>query len=324
MAVSADPKRWPKWTFLTVPVHFPIIVGGKSSGTIQAPKGTQVAVTKISAEAVEVAYADCRASVPADRTTLGAQILHAGPAAEPPAATPTPDDVPAKPSAPEDPAAKPDSDKTLLNPQENYLKRTGAALNSSTELFKVLAPHTKPNPSLEISAHPEIYGGVTLMMPLRDAFKKLGLDKDLVPSKSPISHPGIPFYFRPFANRESNGLLPGFLPESGDYFNLLYIITDASDRVVGLEFVCETPRSKRVPNSDFLTYNHVLNRAKIVTAHKVRYEVEKLGDNLLVVETSLIDAHGKCREIVRWYLPARIGDFINHVIRTRLSRSSGP
>gem|GEM_PF-3104634 len=325
-AVSRDRDRWPKQTRLTAAVSFPIVVGGKSSGSMQAPMGTEVAVTKITADLVEIAYADCRTSVPADRTTLGKQILEAGPlpAAEPATATPTPDA--AKPAPEEKPAPepKPTADDNLLDPQKNYLKHAGAAFNSSTELYKVLAPHTRADPSLEVSAHPEIYGGVTLMMPLREALKKLGLDKEIVPSKSPISHPGIPFYFRPFANKETNDLLPGLVPGSDDYFNLLYLITDASDRVVGIEFVCETPHGTRVPNSDFLTYNYVLNRAKIVKTYKVRHEVEHLGDDLLVVETSLIDAHGKCREIVRWYLPTRIGNFINHVIRTRLSRSSGP
>lgn len=229
---------------------------------------------------------------------------------------------------------------STLAPQQNWWKRTGQEMVSCEELYKGLQPSTTSNSSLEISENPEIYKGVRLMMPLIEAVNILHLGTDLndknesanqegkkmtitpisclIPAKSPISHAGVPFFFRPFDLKK----LPRMKrPTDGpDDFNLLYIITDAADRVVGIMFLCETPHSMETPNTDFLTFNFILNRKKITRDLKVRFELNSLNQStLLVVDTWLIDdKKGKCLEIVRWYLPARIGNFIRHVLEIKL------
>lgn len=210
----------------------------------------------------------------------------------------------------------------VMDPQKNWHMNPGAELTNSQELLKVLEPYTKPDSSLEVIEAPAIYGNVTLMMPLSEALVELGLAKELVPSKSPISHPGIPFFFRPFPNKYLLGAGPKHLPDSENYFNLIYIITDAADRVVGIEFVCEAPSNMKPPNTAFLTYNFVLNRRKAVTSLRVRCEVKPLRDDVLMIETWLIDMkYETCLEICRWYLPARVGNFLHHVVDKRLRLS---
>jgi hypothetical protein len=150
---------------------------------------------------------------------------------------------------------------------------------------------------------------------LEQVGKELGLSKELVPSKIPMAHPGIPLFFRSFPCKYS------LIGDPEDYFNLLYIITDGDDRVVGIQFVCENPRSSKMtlPKVEFLTYNYVLNRRKAATTLKVGCVVTKSSDDVLLIESWLFDVRrDKCLEIVRLYLPKRIADFLRHVTEVRL------
>ena len=229
-----------------------------------------------------------------------------------------------------------------LVPQSGYLSTMGADRVASLELYDAIKPElvpksrfkasseVPPNGSLEISEFPEILNGVTLMMPLKEALKKLELTKQLLPPKSTVSYPGIPFYFRPFQNkRDSDGkaIVPPAAPGSGHYgddpsiwFNLIFIVTDNADRVVGIEFVCETPKSQHPPDKNLLSYNYVLNRRKVASSLGVRREVNKSNTETLLIETWLSDYRaGKGLEIVKWYVPTRITNFMRYVIKTRLN-----
>lgn len=125
------------------------------------------------------------------------------------------------------------------------------------ELFDLLKGYTEPDDSLNITEFPEIKRGVTLMMPLKEALEKLHI-KQLLPSRQAVAFPGIPFFYRVFTNPDKDG------------FNLVYVITDAADRVVGLQYVCETPRQgiygrhfgSEIPNLFF--YNYINNRKRAV------------------------------------------------------------
>jgi hypothetical protein len=229
---------------------------------------------------------------------------------------------------------------TKLVPQENWHKRVGQEMKMCEELYKGLSPSTVSDSSLEVASYPEIYKGVTLMMPLLEALRVLNLGADLsrsqsiiphttsktlvtpvsclIPAKSPISHAGIPFFFRSF---DLNKLPKSERPVEGvDTFNLLYVITDAADRVVGILLLCEAPHASVGPNTNFTSYNFVLNRHKTVDFLKVRFELDAHnGSSLLVVNTWLIDLkRHKCLEIVKWYLPTKIGNFIKHVLEIKL------
>jgi len=224
----------------------------------------------------------------------------------------------AKTNHPEFKLSEDDAGSLELAPQINWRKKIGQEMDSCGELYRGLKPSTESDSSVKVTKFPEIYKGVQFMMPLSEALKILGLDKGLIPSKSPISHAGVPFFFRPFDLKK----LPRYdLPvEAEDVFNLIYVITDAADRVVGILLLCETPHTSAIPNTDFFTYNFVLNRARNVNYLKVRFELHVLnGSSLLVVNTWLIDVkRGKCLEISKWYFPDKVGNFVKHVLEIKL------
>jgi len=308
--ISASPEKWPSQTRLKAPVDFPISVGGKRSGSTRVPPGTSVRILKITEEGAEIAFAEYTAKVPCDQTTLEEQMKNGESRSEPQ----TVNKPPAPVTAPKTVATLPKNDGTSLIPQQNWCRSPGDERVNLIELLKVLDHDSRADKSLEISEHPEILRGVTLMMPIREAMAKLGVGKELIPTRSPVSHPGIPLYFRTFPCKYS------LVGEPDDYFNLLTIITDADDRVVGLQFVCENPSSKMYyPQDGFVTYNFINNRRKSSTTLKVGCEVTPASDEVLMIESWLYDERrDKCLEIVRWYLPKRIANFLRHVIEARL------
>ena len=308
--IAANPERWPSQTLLKAPVDFPISVGGKRSGSTRVPPGTSVKVVKITGEGAEIAFAEYTAKVPCDQTTLEEQMKSGESRTQPQTA----EKPPAPMAAPKAAATPPKNDGTSLIPQPNWCKSPGDERVNLIELLKILDHDSQADKSLEISEHPEILRGVTLMMPIREAMAKLGISKEPIPSRSPVSHPGIPLYFRTFPCKYS------LVGEPDDYFNLLTVITDAEDRVVGLQFVCENPSSKMYyPKEDFRTYNFVNNRRKSSTKLKVGCEVTPASDDVLLIESWLFDERrDKSREIVRWYLPKRIANFLRQVVEARL------
>ena len=297
---------------MKAPADFPISVEGKASGSTRVPAGTSVKVVKIAPDGVEVAYAEYSAKVSLDQTTLSEQLLAA--ASDPQPASPA-IEAPPKPLQLPQAAATPRNDGSSLVPQQNWLKPPGDDRLNLIELLKVLEHDSQSDASLEVSEHPEIFKGVTLMMPLREALAKLGVAKDLIPSKTPLVHPAIPLFYRSFPHKYS------LIGDPEDHFNLLYVITDGDDRVVGIQFVCESPRSSKMqlPKEEFLTYNFVTNRRKAATALKVGSVVTPFSNDVLLIESWLFDERrDKCLEIVRLYLPKRVANFVRHVIEARL------
>ena len=310
--IASRPGRWPAQTRMKAPVDFPISVDGKKSGATRLPAGTSLKVVKIAEDGVEVAYAEYTAKVALDQTTLAEQISAPPSESQPVAHAVEPS---SKPAQPPQAAAAVKKDESLLIPQQNWQKPPGDDRSSLIELLKVLEHDSQADSSLQVTEHPEITKGVTLMMPLREALAQLGLSKELIPSKIPIVHPGIPLFYRSFPIKYS------LIGDPEDYFNLLNMITDGDDRVVGIQFVCENPRSSKMtlPKVDFQTYNHSLNRRKAATTLKVGCVVSDSSDDVLLLESWLFDVkRDKCLEIVRLYLPKRIADFIRHVTEVRL------
>lgn len=311
--IASQPGRWPAQTHLREAVDFPIRIEGKAAGSTRVPIGSGVKVLKIYPDGVEVAYAEYSVKLPFEQTTLGEQLL-----AE---AADSPPNVPAKAEGPsqvasssQKSAATTDDGKSLV-PQKNWLKRPGDERTGLIELLKVLEHNSQPDSSLEISSHPEIFKGVTLMMPIREAAEKLGVGRELLPSKISITHPGLPFFFRTFPHKYS----PIGAPE--DHYNQLNIITDGNDRVVALHYVCENPRSKISGPQDnyFFTYNFITNRRKAASTHKVGSKVVPFNNDVLLITSWLYDERrDKCLELTRLYLPQRIADFLRHVLEAKL------
>ena len=308
--IAASPERWPSQTRLKAPVDFPISVGGKLSGSIRVPPGTSVKVVKIAKDRAEIVFAEYSAKVAFDQTTLDEQIMDGESRLEPKTAGKS-----APPTqAPKPGATPPKNDGTSLVPEQNWGKPSGDERSNLIELLKVLEHDSRADKSLEVAEHPEIFRGVTLMMPIREALNKLGVGRNLIPMKSAILHPGIPLCFRTFPCKYS------LVGETDDYFNLVTVVTDAADRVVAIQFACENPSSKMfAPQDDFLTYDFIHNRRKSATTLKVGCKVTSASDDVLLIESWLYDKRrDKCLEIVRWYLPKRIGNFLRHVIEARL------
>lgn len=211
-----------------------------------------------------------------------------------------------------------------LSPQPSWSSSTsiGQEMGACENLYRGLGECATANSSLNVDRFTEIFEGVKFMMPLNDALKILRLDGGLIPPKSSISHAGVPFYFRPFSLRGTPR--QKVLSKNGDIFNLLYVITDWNDRVVGILLVCESPKNMTYPNSAFRHYNFILTRAKIVEHLKVRFDLEVFKDSdLIVIDTWLIDEkRTRCLEINSWYLPRRIAGFIKHVLENKLGIAS--
>lgn len=310
--IASRPGRWPAQTRMKAPVDFPISVDGKRSGSTRVPAGASVKVVRIAADGVEVAYAEYSAKVALDQTTLAEQ-LSAPQSESPPVAQVA--EPPPKPAQTQQTVAPAKKDASLLIPQQNWQKSPGDDRSSLIDLLKVLEHDSQADASLQVTEHPEIFKGVKLMMPIREAMAQLGLSKELIPSKIPMAHPGIPLFYRSFPVKYS------LIGDPEDYFNLLYMITDGDDRVVGIQFVCENPRSGKMtlPKVDFQTYNFILNRRKAASTLKVGCVVSDSSDDVLLIESWLFDVkRDKCLEIVRLYLPKRIADFIRHVTEVRL------
>lgn len=304
--IAGNPESWPENTRLKVPVDFPITIGGKTSGATRVQPGTTVKVLKILPEGVDVGFAESSVRLEVEKTTLPEQLSEARDRQE---------KKPTEPRVPEpSPSAPPQSKATSIAPRPKWENPPAGERMNLIELLRAIEHETQPDGSLEVADFPEIYKGVTLLMPLPEALKKLGLSRESIPSKTPVSHPGIPFYFRSFPAKYA------LVDEPEDFFSQICILTDAEDRVVGIQLECDNPHSKYGPvEEDFLTYNFVLNRKKTVTKLKAGCTTTPSGAGLLVVETRLVDeSRNKTLEIVRWYLPKKVANFLRHVTETRL------
>lgn len=171
---------------------------------------------------------------------------------------------------------------TELSLPPRWNSSLGSGIEAMRELLGVLSPFCHPDGSIEIKEFPEIKNGVTLMMPLNEALAKLQISQ-LIPAKQAIVFPGIPFYYRIFTNPRRDG------------FNLVYVITDGADRVVGLQYVNETPKeggygqsSEHVPKNN-LTYNFINSRKRATRTLEVQTAVATRGDGNALPISNYLD-----------------------------------
>jgi len=68
--LAASPAEWPKTVLLKVATMFPIIIGGKPSGEIQAPAGVPVTVVKVESTEVTVDFQGSTQKLPISSTDL--------------------------------------------------------------------------------------------------------------------------------------------------------------------------------------------------------------------------------------------------------------
>lgn len=220
----------------------------------------------------------------------------------------------------------------------NWNSSLGIAAGTVQELTTLIGKFVKPQVNLASDPSLEIYGGVTYLMPFKDAVNALKLKMGMM-SRNSVSCPGFPksslFYYT-FSGQFDEG------------FNILNIVVDKADQVVSIQFVSESPNKALFSNvgwwaSDdkgWHTYNFINYRNKAVKTlminHNVylNYQVSQSSsiasarkrewirvsgsrpldpsrfDNLRI-DTMLIDiksrpgypSDGKPLEAVRWYLP---------------------
>jgi hypothetical protein len=100
--VARTPALVPAQIALVRPVAFPVILGGRAAGEVQAPAGAVVRVLRITGMLVEVQYQNAKKAVPVSSTDLMARALalhRSASATAPRSALAPPSDAPAPASA---------------------------------------------------------------------------------------------------------------------------------------------------------------------------------------------------------------------------------
>lgn len=225
-----------------------------------------------------------------------------------------------------------------LEPQPVWHSTMATDLGACKELYALLRPKAEPNGSLTATEQLEIFGGVWFMMSLDDAIKQLGLDGTMRPARSPIVHPGIPFYFRPFStSKVSNevALRIGFssvgAPERRQW-DLVYLITDNQERVVSVLLVSLAPKHPVVnaSESEYLFFNHPLSKRRSSTITTVWLREDETDDVIEIdfvhkatrgtsnYSTSNYLRDTKVLEENRWFVPKRLAEFLVYVLEIKL------
>jgi len=257
------------------------------------------------------------------------------PMATPMPATSAPPPLPPPPvpetPAPEAPPAK--EPRITLAQNWSATGRSGELVRK--DLAKLFGDFGSPSERVEGDPTIEVYPGVTFLMPLNEARKKLQLDTG-VGSKTKIGTPGFP---------QGSFTAHGFAGVFLGGFTRLFLVTDNADQVVSVLLVEENTRT-RVPNttdsSGYHTYNFISGRTKGTNDLAIRHEIAKEGSaGVLVVESMLVDPTdpedrapirmssrsstrvsstpkpktGKVLERSRWFVPVPIVNLILRSVR---------
>lgn len=204
------------------------------------------------------------------------------------------------------------------------------------ELQTVLAPFAKASLELSVTEFPNIWGGVTLMMPLNEAIKMLGI-KTMGSMRQAVGYPGLPrdsFYYREYReNREIDGIT----------FNVLYVVTDNRDQVLAIQFVCETPKAGLpvLLEENRLSYNFINFRKRTAKNLKVGVEgriEEQMGsfaspsqlasetdasrtpDSVILVRSWVARNNTKPLEVAYLYIPTRVAQLVIYSLELNLEK----
>jgi hypothetical protein len=75
--LSKDPSQWPNELFLLEKTDFPVIIGGRESGVITAPKGAKVKLIELIDSKVKISYNGVVKVIPTESTDLLARVISA-------------------------------------------------------------------------------------------------------------------------------------------------------------------------------------------------------------------------------------------------------
>ncbi len=165
-------------------------------------------------------------------------------------------------------------------------------------------------PAVDLSGYDiDIYHGVRYLMEAGQAARILGVSGS-IPSTAKVATPGFP----------RDGL--SYIAYDGNFekhYNRVYLVTDAGDKVVCIQFVDEHPTSGGGgANGDWNTYNFVNTRLRASAAIGVRNESRREGD-IIHIDTH---AHQRGREFenTKLLIPIPFARLILHCIDVGLAK----
>jgi hypothetical protein len=165
----------------------------------------------------------------------------------------------------------------------------------------------------DLGPHPEvkIEGGVTYLMPQRQAEKLLGLDSHGMKTSAKVACAGFP-----------DGLSYTSYDVKKDIYDRLYLVTDLADQVVCLQYVAsnEVQRPSVPPwrfiDKDWHVYDYVNNRTKGQPRIRIDTRVlDRRSEGGFIVVNTTGEA---VKQSARWYVPQPL---INLILYCTAKRS---
>jgi len=133
--IAADRSLWPKSVVVSIPIEAPVIIAGKTSGSMKLPAGREYPLSAVGAESVTIDVCGSQTTVPLGETDLlvkAAAVKEARDVQQPnkqaaaAAATPTP--IPRTASASPTPATKPKIQNVIGEKLSNLVALDGKKL----------------------------------------------------------------------------------------------------------------------------------------------------------------------------------------------------
>lgn len=229
-----------------------------------------------------------------------------------PAVPPASWETPAR-AAPASPPPRP-LDGLALSPVWNKVPLGQRSLWE--DLRALLESHGTPDVNLSADPSIPLYGGITYLMPVREAARLLGVS---LPGKRPLDCPGFPDHS--MFTYSVRGTYEGG-------FDQLLLLTDLADHVVAVELVNENPRNVTLEAADFSerwrAYNFAQGKSKLSkdlrVAHRVRpsEKAVAIDSEIISGDPTLTEPAAKSKERVTLILPRPL---VN-LILARLAKAS--
>jgi hypothetical protein len=262
----------PQVAILKQPVKVKILYG-----ETVIPAGTRLPVVSIDLTTVRVNYMGDVQTIP-----ITAAQFESAPATAV---------VPPKPNAPQPPAAATPQITVALSPGWDTRMQGGDI--TASELQSLLSQYCTA--AVDLSGYGiDIYNGVRYLMEANEAANILRVSHSL-PSRVRLATPGFPrqgMYYDAY-----DGSFEG-------HFNRLYLVTDAANRVVALQFVDEHPRGweslSPFDQQNWSTYNFINSRTRSSDLVRIDDESKRHGD-VIEITTRMFEPERLRRRVASRY-----------------------
>ncbi len=162
----------------------------------------------------------------------------------------------------------------------------------------VLASHGEAKAELKNLPSIPIYKNITLMMPLNDVSQKLGAQPKF---NRKVTLSGLPV----------NSFKYHVYDVSLDGCSQVCVVTDLADQTVALQLVDERPRTTRIygHTSEYHVYNFIQAKSRATTSSQIAHNASMV-DDVLILESELVEGYHKCNEYIKLFMPKPILDLI--------------